>query len=67
MVSETTKTVLYIAWSIAVLLAAFAFGITSVLNWVAVACVAIAPPLVVRRFWHAPEQTISESIQKARR
>jgi hypothetical protein len=67
MFSENTKTLLFIAWSIAVFLAAIAIGITSVLNWIVVACVAVAPPLVVRRFWRAPEQTISESINEARR
>ena len=67
MFSEKTKTLLFIAWSIAVCLAALAIGITSVLNWIVVACVAVVPPLVVRSFWRAPEQTISESIHEARR
>ena len=64
---ENTKTLLFIAWSIAVFLAAIAIGITSVPNWIVVACVAGMPPLVVRSFWRAPEQTISESIHEARR
>ena len=67
MFSETTKTLLFIAWSIAVFLAAMAIGITSIANWVVVAFVAVVPPLVVRSFWRAPEQTISESIHEARR
>jgi hypothetical protein len=67
MFSENTKTLLFVAWSIAVFLAAIAIGIMSVLNWIVVACVAVAPPLVVRRFWRAPEQTISERINEARR
>jgi hypothetical protein len=67
MFSETTKTLLFIAWSIAVFLAAIAIGITSIANWVVVAFVAVVPPLVVRSFWRAPEQTISESINEARR
>jgi len=67
MFSEKTKTLIFIAWPIAVLLAAVAIGITSVPNWVAVAGLAVVPPLVVRRFWRAPEQTISESINEARR
>jgi hypothetical protein len=32
-----------------------------------VAAVAVIPPLVVRRFWRLPEQTIRESIDEARR
>ena len=67
MFSENTKTLLFVAWVIVVGIAAFASGITSVPNWVLVACVAVVPPLVARRFWRVPEQTISESIRDARR
>jgi uncharacterized membrane protein YhdT len=67
MASGTLKIVLFVAWMIAVCAAAFVIGVTSVPNWIIVACVAIVPPLVVRQFWHAPEQTISESIHEARR
>ncbi len=67
MVSEKIKTLFYLGWAIAVFGAAIAYGITSVTNWIVVACVAIVPPLVLRRFWHVPEQTISESINDARR
>jgi uncharacterized membrane protein YhdT len=67
MLSGNIKMLLFVAWLIAVSLAAIAIGITSVPNWIVVACVAIAPPLVVRQFWRASEQTISESIHDARR
>jgi uncharacterized membrane protein YhdT len=67
MVSENTKTLLFVAWVIVVCVAALALGIASVPNWMVVACVAVVPPLVARSFWHAPEQTISESIRDARR
>jgi hypothetical protein len=67
MFSKTTKTLLFIAWSIAVFLAAIAIGITSIANWVVVTFIAVVPPLVVRSFWRVPEQTISESINEARR
>jgi uncharacterized membrane protein YhdT len=67
MISENTKALLFVGWVIVVCLAAFAIGITSVPNWLVVACVAVVPPLVARSFWHAPEQTISESIRDARR
>jgi hypothetical protein len=66
MFSDNTKTLVFIAWPIAVVLAAI-IGITSVPNWIAVACSAVVPPLVVRRFWRVPEQTIAESIHEARR
>jgi uncharacterized membrane protein YhdT len=67
MVSENTKALLFAGWMIAVSVAAIAIGVTSVPYWMVVACVAFVPPLVARRFWHAPEQTISESINDARR
>jgi len=67
MVTENMKTLLFAGWAIAVCLTAIAIGITSVPYWMVVACVALVPPLVARRFWHAPERTISESISDARR
>jgi len=67
MPSETTKTLLYVGWVIAVCLVALAIGFTSIPHWLAVAAVAIVPPAIVRVFWHVPEQTISESIRDARR
>ena len=67
MPTETTKTLLFAGWVIAVCLVAIALGITSIPHWIVVAAVAVVPPAVVRVFWHAPEQTISESIRDARR
>jgi hypothetical protein len=67
MFSENTKTLYFVAWVFAVCLAAFAIGITSAPIWIVVAFVAVVPPLVVRSLWRAPEQTISESINEARR
>jgi hypothetical protein len=67
MASGNLKTALFVAWVVVVCVAALVIGVTSVPNWLIVAAVAIVPPLVVRQFWHAPEQTISESIHEARR
>jgi hypothetical protein len=67
MASENVKNMIFVAWVIAVCVAALAIGVTSVPNWIVVACAAIVPPLVVRQFWRAPEQTMSESIHEARR
>ena len=67
MFSENTKTLFFASWSIAILVAAIALGIASIPNWVVVFCVAVVPPLVVRSFWRTPPQTISESINEARR
>ncbi len=67
MLSDNNKTQLFVAWTIVVFLAAFAIGINALSHWMVVACVAVVPPLVARSFWHAPAQTISESIRDARR
>jgi uncharacterized membrane protein YhdT len=67
MSSENTKTLLFVGWVIAVFVAALAIGITSVPHWIVVASIAVVPPFVVRSFWRTPEQTISESINDARR
>lgn len=67
MVSKNKKTLLFAAWVIAVCVMALAIGTTSLQGWVIVAFIAAVPPLVVRSFWRAPEQTISESIHEARR
>jgi hypothetical protein len=66
MFSDNTKTLLFVAWVMAVSVAAIAIGITSVPNWIVVTCIALVPPLVALRFWRAPEQTIAESIHDAR-
>ena len=67
MFTESHKTQLFVAWAIVVCLMALAIGTTSVSHWIAVAAVAVVPPLVARNFWRAPDQTISESIHDARR
>jgi len=67
MISENNKTLMIIVWSVAVVLTAIALGVTAVSNWVVVACLAGVLPLVVRILWRAPEQTISERINEARR
>ena len=67
MFSENRKTLLFAGWAVAVCLAAIAIGITSIPYWMVVACVAVVPPVVARTFWHAPERTISETINDARR
>jgi uncharacterized membrane protein YhdT len=67
MLSANIRTLLFGAWVIAVCLAGFALGVTTLGNWVVVACTAIVPPIVVGQFWRAPEQTISESIHEAQR
>ena len=67
MSTNNAKTLILVAWPVAVFLVALMIGITSMPYWMVVACVAIVPPSVARHFWHAPERTVSESINDARR
>jgi hypothetical protein len=67
MISENSKTLMLVVWSVAVILTAIASGVTAVSNWIVVAALAGVLPLVVRSLWRAPEQTISERIHEARR
>ena len=64
--SKNAKTLLFVAWAGAICLAALALNVTSVPWWMAVACIAIGPPVVAGIFWRAPEQTLSETIHDAR-
>lgn len=66
MFTEKFKTIMFMGWGISILVAAVAVNVSSATNWAVVTCAAIVPPLLVRHFWHAPEQTLSESIQRAR-
>jgi hypothetical protein len=67
MLTGNIKALVFVSWAIVVCLAAFALGVTTLANWVVVACTAIVPPIVVGQFWRVPEQTISESIHEAQR
>jgi hypothetical protein len=67
MASENLKISLLVAWVVAVCISAIVLGVTSAPNWLVAAGAAIVPPLIVRQFWRAPEQTLSESINEARR
>jgi hypothetical protein len=66
MLSRNIKPIIFGVWVVAVILAAIVIGVTSVSSWILVAGVAIVPPVVVRQFWHTPEQTTSEAIHEAR-
>jgi hypothetical protein len=64
---ENAKTVLSGIWIMAIGVTAMAAGITQVSHWLVIGGVAIAPPIVARMLWQQPPQTLSESIQEARR
>ena len=64
MQSEHTKAVLLGLWVIAVYIAVVASNVSSVSHWIGLASLVIVPPVLVRKLWHAPAQTMSESIQE---
>ena len=63
----TLKAVLAGVWMSAVLISGLAGNPTSVSRWAVLAGVAIFPPIVMMWRLSAPAQTLSESIQNARR
>lgn len=63
----TIKAVLAILWVAAVCLAGFVLGLNSVPSWAVLTAAALFPPLVMMWRWIDPPQTLSESIQDARR
>lgn len=54
------------AWVVAVLAVAMVVGVSGVVM-AAAAAFALLPPLALLLFWNDPAQTMSESINKARR
>ena len=56
-----------VAWVFALCAVGFAAGVTSMASWVALAGLALLSLVILQRFWRDPAQTMSESIQQARR
>jgi hypothetical protein len=54
-------------WVLTLFMVGLAVGITSVTGWITLAAVALISLVILQRLWRAPEQTLSESINKARR
>jgi len=54
-------------WVFGMGVAGVLIDVTSSSSWLALAGCAIVPPLVMLRYWNHPEQTMSQSIQRALR
>jgi len=63
----TLKALLASVWIAAVLIAGLVGKVNSISSWAVVAVVAVLPPAVMMWRWHTPAQTMSESINEARR
>jgi hypothetical protein len=64
---STIKAIVATLWVLAVCLAGLAGHLASMSNWLVLAGVAILPPAVMMWWWNDPPQSLSESIQEARR
>jgi hypothetical protein len=61
------KVALAALWALAVSTVGVVVGVTSMPPLVILAIVALLPPIVMLRLWRDPVQSMSESIQDARR
>ena len=64
---ESLKATLAALWISAVCAAAIAGNLQSLSGWTVLVGIAVLPPLVMMWRWNHPPQTMSESIQEARR
>jgi hypothetical protein len=56
-----------LSWVVAVVVVSLATGPHSAANWAALAAAALVPSLLLLWWWNDPVQTLSESIDEARR
>ena len=63
----TIKVTTAAAWALAIAAVGLLAGVNSLSLWLALAGLAIVPPLVMMRFWTQPDQTMSQSIQEVLR
>ena len=61
------KAIIATLWILAVFTAGIAGNVNSFSSWTVLAAVAVLPPLVMMYRWNSPRQTMSETIQEARR
>jgi hypothetical protein len=63
MTTEQMKATGAAVWVLSIAFLGYTAGMTSVINWGALAVLACAPPLVISHFWKVPAQSMSESIR----
>jgi hypothetical protein len=61
------KAIIAMLWVSTVFVVGIAGNLNSVASWTVLAAVAVVPPLVMMWRWNDPRQTMSETIQEARR
>lgn len=61
------KPIIALLWVLAAFIVGIAGNLDSLKSWTILAVVAVVPPLVMMWRWNEPRETLSESIQEARR
>jgi len=59
------KLTIAVVWLFAIAIFAILSGVSSPSGWVLLAATAVLPPLAMMRYWHDPDQTMSERIHQA--
>jgi hypothetical protein len=65
MTLENTKALFAGVWAFGILAVGIAANVTFASGQMALAAVAVLPPLVMWRLWMAPSESMSESIREA--
>lgn len=64
---NSIKPIIAILWVVAAVILGITTNVNSLASWTVLASVALVPPLVMMWWWNDPRQTMSDSIQEARR
>lgn len=67
MQTDYVKAALIGVWILAVGVIGYVLGTTSFVGWTVLAAMALTPPVVMKRLWSAPSQSMSESIREVLR
>jgi hypothetical protein len=59
------KLTIAVLWLIAIALVSILGRVSSPSGWLLLAVTAVLPPLAMMRYWHDPDQTMSERIHQA--
>jgi len=59
------KLTVAVVWLIAIALVSILGRVSSPSGWLLLAATAVLPPLAMMRYWHDPDQTMSERIHQA--
>jgi hypothetical protein len=65
MTHTSIKFAVAVGWLLAIGAAGVLADVTSPSGWILIALGAVGPPVAMLRYWRDPDQTMSESIQKA--